>query len=710
MKRLATNPTRILAALLGLTLFVQTFLLFAPSLSYELVRVDDLAYVTHNTLVINGLSPQTLRGAFSPDNIVAPMYMPLLWISYMCDVSLFNASPAQPWGFHFTNVLLHAFNSVLFFLLLLALCGKPWRAFFFAALWAFHPLRVESVAWVAERKDVLSGFFCLLSIACYVWAHSEKTSRKIGPQLLSLCFFVGGLLAKPSIVPLPLVLLLLDFWPLRRGEFTPTSLRRSLPKQLLEKTPFFIIAIAIAIAAIHGHQTAGALSDSALWVRSLQVPVHYGFYLSKIFLPLRLGPLYPLIAFSWTQFLVAGTTLILLSVWAWKLRLRSPHVGVGWLWFLIFFIPIIGFFGPVGVHSVADRFTYLPAMGLSIALISLGYSPIDPAQRNWFSTLHAMVAGCLLVLMGMLTLQLLPIWQNSNRLVERIDLLAPDHPATRKLRILRQLKLDGDFGSAQTALEQALAANPRDVEVLASLALCLHERHGAGAALDFLDRHRPAANASGEWELHMALYSFLGEQYDSALRHVDRARRQLSPNDAAQNNLLLLGMAAAFEQGNAPNALSFAHELPPYRSHAEIALPDLLPLHSYFWDMGLRRDALAYFRRLVQTYPDRGDLLNNVAWVLATSEWSPAPPQEAVELAQRAQALAPAPHPVLLDTWAVAQANAGDFEKAIQATRQALELTSDTPQNAAFRRNLNSRIERYRRTQPYREEASTRLW
>lgn len=710
MKPLAENPTRLLACLLGLLLFALAFALFAPSLSYELVRVDDLAYVTHHTLVLNGLSPQALRSAFSPDPAVAPMYMPLLWISYMCDVSLFNASPTHPWGFHFTNVLLHAFNSVLFFLLLHALCKKPWRAFFFAALWALHPLRVESVAWVTERKDVLSGFFCLLSVACHVWAHRGKTGGRIGPPLLSLGFFVGALLAKPSVVPLPFVLLLLDFWPLRRVEFTRTSLRRALPKRLLEKTPFFIAALAIAFAAIHGHQTAGALSHDSLWARSLQVPIHYGFYLSKIFLPTKLGPLYPLVAFSWTRFLVAGAILIVPSVWAWKLRLRCPHVGVGWLWFLIFFTPIIGFFGPVGVHGVADRFTYLPAMGLSIALLSLGRSPADPARRKPFAAGRAMAAGGLLALLCMLTLRLLPIWRNSDRLFERIASLAPDHPATRNIRILGQLKLDGDFQSAQTALEQAFAAHPLDVELMASLALCIHERQGAEAALDFLDRHRPAANATGEWDLQMALYSFLGAKYDSALRHVDQARRQLSPNDAAQNNLLLLGMAAAFEQGDAAAALAFARELPPYRSHAEIALLDLFPLHSYLWDLGLRRDALAYFRRLVQAHPGRGDLLNNVAWLLSTSEWSPAPPQEAIELAQRAQALAPAPHPVLLDTWAVALANANDFEKAIQATRQALELTPETPPNTAFRRNLQARIERYRLSQPYREEAATRLW
>ncbi len=695
---------------MGLLLFALVFGLFAPSLSYELVQVDDLAYVTHNTLVLNGLSPHALRGAFSPDNAVAPMYMPLLWISYMSDVSLFSASPSQPWGFHFTNVLLHALNAVLFFLLLQVLFKKPWRAFFFAALWAFHPLRVESVAWVAERKDVLSGLFCLLSVASYVWAHRKTTGGRLGPDLLALGFFACGLLAKPSVVPLPLVLILLDFWPLRRVEFTRASLRHSLPKRLLEKTPFFLAALAIAIAAIHGHQTAGALSHASLWARSLQVPIHYGFYLSKIFVPAQLGPLYPLIAFSWTRFLAASAILIALSIWAWKLRLRCPHVGVGWLWFLIFFAPIIGFFGPVGVHSVADRFTYLPAMGLSVALLSLGTSSADPARRKPFAAVRALAAGGVLALLGLLTLRLLPIWQNSGRLFERVAILAPDHPATRNVRILRQLKLNGDFQTAKTALEQAFAANPQDVEAMASLALCIHERQGAKAALDFLDLHRPAASATGEWELQLALYSFLGAEYDAALRHVDLARRQLSPNDAAQNNLLLLGMAAAFEKGDAPAALAFARELPPYRSHAEIALFDLLPLHSYLWDLGLRRDALAYFRRLAQAYPARGDLLNNVAWILATAAWSPAPPAEAIALAQRAQALAPAPHPVLLDTLAVAQANAGDFGTAIQTTRQALELTPDTPPNAAFRRNLQARIDLYRRPQPYREEAATRLW
>ncbi|MDY0146076.1 MAG: hypothetical protein RBS84_08850, partial [Kiritimatiellia bacterium] len=162
MKWLTTHPTRLLTPFLGVLLFASTLALFSPSLSYELVPVDDVTYVTENMLVLTGLSPQSIRAAFSPGNATAPMYMPLLWISYMADVSLLNASPTHPWGFHFTNVLLHALTASLLFALFAVWCKKPWLAFFWAAVWAFHPLRVESVAWVTERKDVLSGLFCLL--------------------------------------------------------------------------------------------------------------------------------------------------------------------------------------------------------------------------------------------------------------------------------------------------------------------------------------------------------------------------------------------------------------------------------------------------------------------------------------------------------------------------------------------------------------------
>jgi hypothetical protein len=199
--------------LLALLIFILAFALFSPSLLYGLVRLDDITYVSNNTGVLGGLSASSVRQAFALDNASATMNMPLLWISYMLDVEWLGATPGHPWGFHFTNVLLHALNASLVFYLLYVFCGKPWRAFFFAALWAVHPLRVESVAWVTERKDVLSGFFGLLCIGAYLWAgrgKSPSADRSPSPfrlsilfRLLSLLFFALGLLVKPSLAPSP---------------------------------------------------------------------------------------------------------------------------------------------------------------------------------------------------------------------------------------------------------------------------------------------------------------------------------------------------------------------------------------------------------------------------------------------------------------------------------------------------------------------------
>ena len=207
--------------LLALLLFSFVFALFSPSLGYKLVGLDDITYVSNNTVVHEGLSASAIRRAFAFDNPTATMYMPLLWISYMADIEWLGATPDHPRGFHFTNILLHALNAALLFYLLFVFCGNPWRAFFFAALWAVHPLRVESVAWVTERKDVLSGFFGLLCIGAYLWAgrgKSPSADRSPSPfrlsilfRLLSLLFFALGLLVKPSLAPIPFILLLLNF-------------------------------------------------------------------------------------------------------------------------------------------------------------------------------------------------------------------------------------------------------------------------------------------------------------------------------------------------------------------------------------------------------------------------------------------------------------------------------------------------------------------
>lgn len=694
---------------LGLLLFLITFALFAPSISYDLVQVDDPAYITHNTPVLNGLSAQSIRAAFAPDNAVAPMYMPVLWISYMTDVSLFHASPQQPWGFHFTNVLLHAANALLLYLLLLAVCKRPWTAFACAALWAFHPLRVESVAWVTERKDVLSGLFALLCIGFYARAQRRQRGARAGWQAAALGAYIAGLLVKPSIVPLPLALVCLDFWPLRRTAQAGGIFSRGFLRLLYEKIPFLIAAAGVAWAALQGHRTIGALDHAPFWQHAMQVPVNSAFYLFKIVWPTRLGPLYPLVPFTWTRFFIGTSVLVAASGWAWHIRNRRPQVGIGWLWFWAFLLPVIGFFGPLGINGVADRFTYLPSMGLSLALLPLT-RPGTTGRRRFHSIARPVAVGFILILLCALTLQLLPIWTTSERLLERVHVLAPDHPATRNVHILRQLQQNGDFPAARTALQEALKTAPNDMDLISSLSLCLHEQEGPDAALNFLEQHPPESAVQGEWEFQMAQFSFLAAKHEKSLEHATRARKRLPASDAIQNNLLLLSMAAAYEKGDAQAALSFAGSLPPFRQHEKIDLPDLMPLHAYHWEMGLRSASLDYFQRLIDTCPDRIDLLNNIAWLLATATWSPAAPQEVLAIAQHAQRLADAPHPVLLDTLAAAQANAGEYESAVHTLRQALELIPASPDTAKLRSSIHSRLELYLNQKPYREEAASRLW
>lgn len=698
---------RFAPSVLAILLFLLVFALYSPSLRYELVAIDDIHYIRHNQLVLSGLSWANIRAAFTDFHL--QMYAPLLWISYMLDTSCLGASPEQPWGFHFTNVLLHSLNSLILFFLLLAWCKKPWRAFFFAALWALHPLRVESVAWVTERKDVLSGLFCLLSLACYLRANREGTVRASGPFSLSLLFFVLGLLVKPSLTPIPLVLLLLDYWPLRRYGRNGANLARTVLRLLVEKIPFFIASLAASVAAIRAHQVTHSLIEVPLAKRILEVPIHYGFYLFKIIRPRNLCPLYAPVAFSWSDFWLACGLLVLPSLWLWSLRRRHPHAWVGWLWFLILLLPVSGLIR-FGAQVVADRFTYLPAIGLSIAALSLFPTSTPFLPRKWIAPLRALLAGGLLLGLSVRSGQALPVWRNSQRLIYHLSSFAPNHPLVLIDRAVQTIAKEGDFEAARSALENALALSPYNTDNITRIAICINELQTPNDAMEFLRPLQPHFTTGGEWELQMATYAFLATRYDIALGYVEDARKRMPQNDVGQNNLLLLGMAAAFEQGDLSQALAYARQTPRYRHRTELQLEDLLPLHSFHWGIFLRRESLAFFQRLILTHPTRGDLLNNVAWLLATAEWSPASPQEVLAIAKRAHDLAQAPHPVVLDTLAAAQANCGDYDAASQTAQQALALIPDTPQQAEFRQRIQARIALYQHQQPYREEAAPRLF
>ena len=696
---------------LGLLLFCSTFLLFSPTLRYGLVDFDDQIYVASHPLVMEGFSAAHVRSALT--TFQHGLYSPLLWFSYGLDAVLLGASPANPWGFHFTNVLFHALNAALLYFLLWTFCRKPWRAFFFAALWALHPLRVESVAWVTERKDVLSGFFGLLSMGAYLRACPTGADSKPRPlaYLFSLLAFALGLLVKPTLVPIPGALLLLDFWPLRRLELTANALRRCAPRLLVEKVPYFLLAGLSAMGTSAAHQTMHGITETPLAIRLLAVPVHYAFYLVKFVWPHHLTPLYPDMPPSTTWVWPAILALAILTIWIWISRARRPERLVGWFFFLGFLVPAIGFVR-FGAQSIADRFTYLPAIGLSVALLAAW--PIGEGRRPGVRRrLRALVsAGVLVALVGT-TLRLLPVWRGPASLHAHILSVSPDNPSALGMHSSYLIRTAGDFKGAQNGFDRIMLSGSFNHEVLGGKARCLAALQGPATAKTFLLQapysSNPYARHAIAWDI--ARYSLMLRQYDDAIRFATLALECLPAQWEQPAYLHLLIMVAAFEKGDTPLALDHARRFPAYADKPALEFADLLPYYLHQWTEFHRADAYAYFQRLIAATPDQTRLLNNIAWGLATAEWSPAPPDEVLALAQQVCSAFTTPNPGALDTLAAAQANAGDFLAAGETIRQAIQLISSpaNPEIAQWKERLQARMALYRNLRPYREDAFSRL-
>ena len=418
MARLTAHP-----AVISLLLAAITLAVFSPVVHHQFVSFDDPDYVTANTHVNGGLTCSDVAWAFCASH--AGNWHPLTWLSHMADVQLYGLNPA---GHHLTNLLLHAANTVLLFLLLRRLTGALWRSAFVAALFALHPLHVESVAWIAERKDVLSAFFGLLSLlayARYAQGRSENSAPRITHYTLrppaisllpSLLFFALGLMCKPMLVTLPFLLLLLDYWPLCRFEFkTQNSKLKTLLPLALEKWPFFFLsAVSCLVTVLVQQRAMQPLTNLSISSRVGNALVAYTRYLGKTFWPAHLATPYPHPG-HWPlpQVLLAAALLIGLTLGALSLYRKLPFVLTGWLWFLGTLVPVIGLV-QVGEQSMADRYSYLPLIGLFIILAWGGRA----AASRWHVSGVALgsAAGLILFPCAWRARAQLRCWQNSESL------------------------------------------------------------------------------------------------------------------------------------------------------------------------------------------------------------------------------------------------------------------------------------------------------
>lgn len=348
----ADGRSKIRDALVCLALAAGTLAVFGRTITYPFVGYDDPDYVTANPHVRGGISAENVRWAFG---FHAANWHPLTWLSHMLDCQVFGLDAR--WH-HAENVALHATNAVLLFLVWRRMTGDLWPSAFVAAVFAVHPLRVESVAWVAERKDVLSGLFWMLTLAAYT-GYARRPGA--GRFMLVIVTFGLGLMAKPMLVTLPLVLLLLDYWPLRRAA--------GWPQLVLEKLPLLGMSAASAVATYLAQQGAGAMAGGAavpLKLRLANAVVAYVRYIAKTLWPVNLAVLYPFSA-DLPAWRVAGSAAVLIAITTIVLLwIRSrPWLAVGWFWILGTLVPVIGIV-QVGNQAMADRYTYLPAIGLYV--------------------------------------------------------------------------------------------------------------------------------------------------------------------------------------------------------------------------------------------------------------------------------------------------------------------------------------------------------
>jgi len=348
-------------AAIGLALAAATLAAFWGARQCQFVNFDDPEYVTSNTEIQRGLTWRSVLWAFRAR--AAGNWHPLTWLSHLLDYTWYGLTPA---GHHLTSVLLHAANGVLLFLILQKMTAAPWRSAMVAALFALHPLRVESVAWVSERKDVLSTFFWMLTVGAYVrYAKIMNYELSVMNYSSALLFYACGLMSKPMLVTLPFVLLLLDYWPLERWQ-------RGLAALVREKIPFLILAAASSVVTLLVQRQGGAvaaLSGPSMAARLGNALISYVRYLAKIFGPAGLSAFYPHPGY-WPAWQVAGAVILLTAITSWVIwrRRSQPYLAVGWFWFVGMLAPTMGFV-QAGMQSMADRYSYVPSVGIFIMVV-----------------------------------------------------------------------------------------------------------------------------------------------------------------------------------------------------------------------------------------------------------------------------------------------------------------------------------------------------
>lgn len=515
--------------LLAVSLMLVTVAAYWPATHHGFVNYDDDLYVTSNFHVQEGLTWENIKWAFFEP--VAFNWHPLTMMSHMLDDQLYGLNP---WGHHLTSMLLHALNGMLVFVLLRQLTGTVWRSFWVAALFTLHPLRVESVAWVAERKDVLSGFFGLLTLVFYARYVAQLKNQNASFKMsygLALMFFACGLMSKAMLVTWPFVMLLLDFWPLDRFK------RGNAWRLAGEKVPFFALALTTSVITYVVQQQSGAMTAGEkipFGARAGNALVSCCRYLGKLFWPTHLAVLYPHPGYwPMAKVLLAGGLILGITALFWAQRRRYPFLLMGWLWYCGTLVPVIGLV-QVGAQAMADRYTYLPSLGILI-LVVWGAAELVRCRDYLVIPFSLGGAAVLVLCLGLTSLQL-EYWQDSETLFRHaLAVTENNYIAHNNLGII--LDDQGQTGAAIDQYQEALRLKPDYALAHINLGTALSQKNEADAAIDqYQEALRLNPNfALAHYDLGVALEK--KNRIDAAVSQFQQAIRSNPDDPKAHNNL-----------------------------------------------------------------------------------------------------------------------------------------------------------------------------
>jgi Flp pilus assembly protein TadD len=570
---------------LGLVLL--NLLVYAQTAGFDFINFDDGILVYDNPRLAGGLAPTNIVWAFSV--FLNGHWHPLTLLSYLADYEIHGLNPG---GFHLTNLLLHVANTIALFLVLRGLTCRFWTSAFIAAVFAVHPLHVESVAWISERKGLLSALFWITAIGAYT-AYARRGAGAW--YALSLLLFTLSLMSKAVAMPLPFILLLLDFWPLNRFGREGPGLRRLL----LEKLPYLALAVAMGVVVILSSiaaHTLGATDTSSFVVRLINAVRSYTSYVELALLPRNLACFYPFVyAISPTALILRLGVLLGITVLAWALRHRHPYLFVGWFWFLLTLAPVIGIL-QAGSQALADRYMYLPLIGLAI-MLAFGASAAAGGGR-WRR--RALAGGAL----GVVALLAAAAWVQtthwrSSLTVFNHALQVTDNNYMAHVKLGEAYINEGKYQRAMRHINASLDILPAHPALYAAIPALLLEHGQLDAAIAVLKRGVEVYPASAELHRRIGEIELQRGRARAAVKPLEAALA-IDPNDAHAHHALGVAYAALGAAAEAERELRAALSLQPGWPQLHASLGELLAA------TGKRQEARAAFERALQLDPGFG--------------------------------------------------------------------------------------------------------